>query len=294
MRKYSKLNPLLLRITLIAAYALIFVFLIIDLPAARVKKEKEQETVSSMQSNVQSISSQSSAITGTGQIVYGKSGLGVNLICNKISPLSPVNYRILLVFEIHGYEDEFARDGQSLVDMGNSVTAYFSSNRALLNGCELYIVPSANPDGLTNGQSKDGKGRCQISLGVNINRDFDFNFMVLPDPRDHTLDKPFSAPETCALRDLFYAVRPNVSIDDHGWLDELIGDKTLENIFSGEIGVDHLYQFTAKEHGFYSGWAGAQGAKSMLLEYPPAAAYNPAEYAQKTIDAITKLLSTRP
>lgn len=159
------LNNKMLVFTFITILAIILFFLIAAVPTVKVHSESPPVVQNTSTDPLHNILAQSNSINGSGKIVYGKSGLGKNLICYKISPVSPVKGKILMTYEIHGFEDDYPRDGQVLVAMGNSLIDYFSKNRTLLGGYELYIVPSANPDGLSNGTTQDGKGRCQISLG---------------------------------------------------------------------------------------------------------------------------------
>lgn len=197
-----------------------------------------------------------------------------------------------MTFEVHGYEDLFPGDGKALVNMGNSVADYFIKNRGQLQNCRLFLVASANPDGLSHGKSKDGIGRCQASLGVNINRDFDFNFIVFNESRDHTLSAPFAAPETRALRDLVNAVRPDIVIDCHGWENHFIGDHWLAGCFRDSLGISRINSFDQSQHGYFSAWAGSKGIQSMLIEYPTNAARNSGLYAGKTITGIRRLVGS--
>lgn len=226
------------------------------------------------------------SVQDSGRVVYGKSGLGGDLACVVIAPPAPVKTRVLMTFEIHGYEDLQPADGQALVEMGNALAAYFSQNRAKLRSSELIVVPSANPDGLAHGSTSNGPGRCQVSSGIDINRDFPFDFITYDDARNRTLAVPFSAPESRALRDLFEAVRPDVVIDCHGWEDDLIGDEWLRNICSGSLGISRYNPFSVKNHGYYSYWAASRKLHSMLLEYPPAAYTERQAYAARTCAAL--------
>jgi len=274
-------------------FAIIFCLLLTP-ASSTIKKTISKPAISKPPlTNTQKILEQSQSITTSGKIVYGKSGLGVNLICEKISPDVPAKAKILMTFEIHGYEDQYPKDGQVLVDIGNSIENYFAANRSLLNKCELYIVVSANPDGLSHGITNYGIGRCQVSLGVNINRDFPYDFKIITDSRDHTLDKPFSAPESQGLRDLITSLKPDVVIDGHGWEDKFIGDKGLAACFENTMPMYnyHLFSFTSFNNGYFSAWAGTQGAKAMLLEYPSQTTKNSGVYANGTIAGLKNLMN---
>jgi len=69
---------------------------------------------------------------------------------------------------MHGFEDAFYRDGQTLVDTAYGVIASLQEQPAALGAVEVMIVPCANPDGLAEGWTCNGPGRCQISQGIDI------------------------------------------------------------------------------------------------------------------------------
>ncbi len=226
------------------------------------------------------------------RFVYGKSGLGQELFCTGIAPEGDSRARLLLTYEVHGFEDDYPRDGQTLVDIGNAVIAYFSGRRAALASCTLYVVPSANPDGLAYGTTAYGKGRCQISLGVDINRDFAYSFTPIGSAREHTLSAPFSAPESRALEALVQKIKPNAVIDTHGWYNEFIGSEALDGPFRQNLGMQSASRsdFSPRlQHGFFSAWAGTQHAQAMLLELPPRFDRDPAGAAEGIEKAVTQL-----
>ena len=231
----------------------------------------------------------------TGKLYFGKSGLGKNLVCYKISPPGEVKTKLLMTYEIHGFEDtttnglpdgQPVRDGGTLVAMANRIVRYFENHKSALGKTALYIIPSTNPDGLSDGYTKDGPGRCQVTLGIDLNRDFGCNFVTYTESRNHTLAKPFSAPESRAVRDLYDAVKPNAVIDCHGWADTFIGNGWLAGCFKTSLGVYSQRDFSSGDHGYWSLWAASQGANAMLIEYPEAAYTQPNLYADRTIEGI--------
>lgn len=276
----------------IIALILVIVICFFLAPAQTTKKKAVNNTASgTVQSVNQSIQSQNESISTTGQIIYGKSGLGANLICTKISPVVTAKSKILMTFEIHGFEDLHPKDGQALVDIGNMVANYFMNDRAQLSGTQLYIAPSLNPDGLSQGYTNNGIGRCQASLGIDINRDFDYQFKVFNEARNHTLGKPFSSSESQALRDLVNTIKPDVVIDCHGWYNKFIGDEWVANCFKNSLNIYTHESFSDFNNGYFSAWAGTQGSKAMLLEYPPAAYSDSRAYADKTVNGIKQLIT---
>lgn len=195
---------------------------------------------------------------------YGKSELGRDLICYSIEP---ENYSktILLEFEIHGFEDSYAHDGQDLVDTANELIKHYS-NAENLNNTRLLIIPSANPDGLIDGTTNNGFGRCNAK-GIDLNRDFDANYKPFSTVRNYT-QSAFSAAESRALRDLCTQYEPDIVIDFHGWESSLIGDIELCAPFKEELGLRITHAFTSTNaNGYFSNWAHQQGALAMLVEF---------------------------
>lgn len=199
----------------------------------------------------------------TTSFAYGTSELGRELVCWCIEP-EEYNRTVLLNFEIHGWEDGYAADGQLLVDLGNALVNNYSAAAEMYN-CRLLIVPSSNPDGLAEGTTNNGFGRCNAS-GVDLNRDFDANHVVYTSGRNYTLS-PFSANESSALRDLVLASNPVVVIDFHGWENNTIGNSDLAELFSLYTGLNHKCELTINAHGYFSYWAQKQGAEALLVEF---------------------------
>jgi hypothetical protein len=259
-------------------------------PETTVMATSNATTLNVAENILNSIPEQNESISTFGKIVYGKSGLGTDLTCIKISPLGKKKSSILITFEIHGYEDLLPKDGQKLVEIGNSVAKYFEKSRGSLKNTELYIVPSVNPDGLSHGDTNNGVGRCQVSQKTDINRDFDYNFIHFQESRNYNGKQPFSTPEAKALRNLVQSIKPNAVIDCHGWENTLIGDKAVTNCFGNSLDIYRQRTFSSYDHGYFSAWAGTQGAKSMLLEYPTEAYSKSDIYADKTVDGLKNLI----
>lgn len=197
---------------------------------------------------------------------YGTSGNGVNLKVVKIEPLVESTAKVLATFEIHGFEDAYSKDGQVLVNIGNSLIEYFSVNPEKLGSTTLYVVASANPDGLSDGWTNNGPGRCQISKGVDINRDFDYYWIKRANGRNKTLS-PFSAPESTALRDLVIDVQPNDVVDIHGWLGTTYGTSSLCKYFQNAIGIGRSSGLNGVS-GYFSAWATKYATRTALIELP--------------------------
>ena len=102
-------------------------------------------------------------------------------------------------FAIHGYEDHFAKDGQELVFTAQSLQTILQKNMDVITKGDwtVYVLPCMNPDGLYNGYTNNGPGRCTTtyytasgslssSHGVDMNRSFPANFVVQTSARNYT------------------------------------------------------------------------------------------------------------
>ena len=128
-------------------------------------------------------------------------------------------------FAIHGFEDEYYRDGQVLVNEANVLIDYFVNHIKELKNYTLVIVPCANPDGVIAGTNNQRAcntafGRCTANH-IDINRDWG----------------SFRAVETRALRDFIKQCKPTFYLNIHGWLNETLGDSNLNAIISKELGL---------------------------------------------------------
>lgn len=196
--------------------------------------------------------------------VYGQSESGRDLVCYQICG-DTYERTVLLNFAIHGYEDEYDADGQVLVELANGLIKHYSTEEDMKD-CRLLIVPCANPDGLYDGYTNNGFGRCNAN-GVDLNRDFDANYTSNSSARNYT-PYAFSASESRAIRDLCLEYEPEVVIDFHGWLNETIGDSEMAEVFYQEMSLTHYVGFTSTNcPGYFSNWAHQNGALSLLVEF---------------------------
>lgn len=195
---------------------------------------------------------------------FGVTEQNREMICYSFTP---ENYEktVFLNFAIHGFEDNYDKDGQVLVDMANQLIQYYTEHPEAYRNTRLLIVPCANPDGLEAGTTNNGFGRCNAN-GVDLNRDFDAEHKVFTNARNKTLE-PFSAVESRALRDLFLDYDVDVLLDFHGWLDMTIGDGSLAEIFEEEMDLKHKTEFNANCNGYFSYWANLKGAEALLVEF---------------------------
>ncbi len=191
------------------------------------------------------------------KVKYGKSVQGRNLEGFVITNGSSYKKTLFMDFAVHGFEDSYSRDGKVLVKEANALIQYFSKHSDELGKFRLVIVPCANPDGTIAG--KNNLRACSTAFGrctarhVDINRDFG----------------NFRGVETRKLRDFIKKEKPNVYLNMHGWLNEAIGTKKLNDIVCRQLGLG------AKQNGVYVssqgyaiGWVHKKyNIPSCLVEY---------------------------
>ena len=221
------------------------------------------------------------------EIVYGTSENGRDLTCYVLTDGEEYARTILLNFAIHGYEDAYPADGQVLVDLAERLIGHYS-RRTTLHGCRLVIIPCANPDGLLDGHTNNGFGRCNAG-GIDLNRDFDEGHYPFQNARNYT-PEPFSAAESRALRDLYWAYKPEVVMDFHGWYNEVYGASETARGVSERLGLPYFGILNSR-CGFFARWAQAQGSVGLLVELPAPdniprrGIYNAVDWLMTDIDA---------
>ena len=216
---------------------------------------------------------------------YGTSELGRDLEYYSFEPKG-YSRTVLLNFAIHGFEDEYSADAQVLVDTANQLIDYYNNNFDKLKNTKLIIIPCANPDGLLDGNTNNGFGRCNAK-GIDLNRDFDANYRAYSSARNYT-QSPFSASESRALRDLVLSAKPEITIDFHGWENCTIGNYNIAQVFLEEMGLAHNVDFgTTNASGYFSNWAYQQGSAGLLVEFTNSSSVSLA----KLENAINRLLA---
>ena len=158
--------------------------------------------------------------SGAEKIVYGTSVQGRELACYRVGEAENEKL-VLMVFAVHGFEDEFALDGALLKRIAEDTIQFYANAPERLCGFSLYIVPCANPDGLEAGTTNKGFGRCNAD-GYDINRDFSVEFVRNQDtPGKKTGAAPFTTPEARAIRDLVEQIHPTYAMDVHGYIEKI-------------------------------------------------------------------------
>ena len=110
----------------------------------------------------------------------------------------------------------------------------------ILNKWTIFIFPCCNPDGIVNGWTNDGFGRCNVN-GIDPNRNWPGNFVPRTstesptDKRNYTGETPLGALESVHLYDKLLEKRgngKNVVLDIHGWENDFISrSKDLSEFF---------------------------------------------------------------
>ena len=98
--------------------------------------------------------SASESIPNGEKIVYGLSGEGRELCAYRYGNGENV---LIMGFAIHGFEDNFDRDGECLVYTGELIMEHLSTSLLpQAHNWSVYILPCMNPDGLYSGWTNYG------------------------------------------------------------------------------------------------------------------------------------------
>jgi len=223
---------------------------------------------------------------------YGKSGLGKDLKWYKIGSGSNV---VFAVFEQHGWEDAWAFDGVELVNIAKNMMNNLSSkNQNTFNDWTIYVIPYANPDGITDGYTNNGPGRCTVSKKIDMNRCWPGNFSPYYTSRNYTGDKSLSAPEALSLKNFIsskFGKKTNIVLDIHGWLNQTYGNSQVGSYFGQQFGFGHS---NSHGNGYLETWAYLQGAKSCLIEFPmpsSSSSITSNNYAGKLTNGLINMIS---
>ncbi|MCB8818094.1 M14 family zinc carboxypeptidase [Desulfosporosinus shakirovi] len=247
--------------------------------------------------------------------VYGQSGAGRNL---EYYQIGNGNKRLFLNFAIHGFEDNFNQDGAELVDVAGGVIEMLSENIASVNSHDwtVFVIPVANPDGLIDGTTNDGPGRCTtwrygdtrnvlVQGGVDLNRSFDINFVVNTSSRNYTGHQANWAKESEALRDFIIAHKSitgrNVFIDSHGWLQQIYtvdgSQAYLSRLFKQYFSQNSQLLLNGA-NGYVSLYAYSLGMEACLFEFPTNVAHHAdmqvLGYKTAFVNAILDLVNEAP
>ena len=231
------------------------------------------------------------------KIEYGKSGKGRPLNVYKIGNGKKA---LFAGFALHGFEDHWFRDGEALVKIATDLIyklANYKRTNGDLHGYTVYVAQCMNPDGVIEGRSQNGPGRCAVVSRVDMNRCFPYKFSVNTNSRYYTGSSPLGAIEAVKLRDLILKIRSESTetyvLDFHGWLGFTQGNYDAAKYIANQFGFTHNYTDAG---GFFSSWANSLGSdiKGALIEYPKSTANYQSvlngNYAGKTFNGIINLI----
>ena len=118
---------------------------------------------------------------------------------------------MVLGFAIHGYEDNWSRDGGALVYTANQLMQKLDQNMATVRDYDwsIYVLPCMNPDGLMDGYTHNGPGRCTTTYlngsklvsgrGIDMNRSFPTRWTSYTGNRNFNGSAPLASKESAAL-----------------------------------------------------------------------------------------------
>ncbi len=246
-------------------------------------------------------------------ITYGTSGAGRKLTAYRFGDGKNV---MVLTFAIHGWEDNFDRDGQLLVDTANQLmnTLRTNYNTLIASGdWSVYVLPTLNPDGLYDGWTCNGPGRCTTHYltisggdvtgkGIDMNRCFPYKFTPRSDSRNFNGTQPLQTKEAQALAKFTRSVKgsaKNVLIDTHGWYNQtIVSSGQSSKIYQAFRASFPATRYTSLSggSGYYSSWAGYElGYDACLFEFPNVFSKRDFQnhgYADAFIRAISQLLKS--
>jgi protein MpaA len=165
---------------------------------------------------------------------------------------------MLVVGSIHGDETQ-----------GHRIVRRFARRQARrLDGVEVWIVKTANPDGV----DADTRGNAH---GVDLNRNFPFDWKRIPPSSGYySGPRPASEPETRAMRRFIRRIRPDITVWYHQpWGEVLIpcgsgGGRRVALRYARLSGLPPRDCF-ASPPGSATGWQRAKlGGKAFVVELP--------------------------
>ncbi len=148
------------------------------------------------------------------RVVIGHSVRGRPIVAHVLGPDS-AKRKLLLVGCIHGNECAGIRILSAVARAGPPA------------GVQLWLVPEMNPDGT----AADTR---QNAHGVDLNRNFPYQWERVSDPTYYAGPRPASEPETRAAMALIRRIRPSVTIWYHQHMD-------LVDMAGGDRGVARRY-----------------------------------------------------
>ena len=206
---------------------------------------------------------------------------------------------MVLTFCIHGFEDGFPHDGMALVE-----TAYRLMRELPdwdLEGWTVYVLPCLNPDGLCDGASNTGFGRCNAE-NLDINRCFPTGWTARSESRYYNGDAPLQSVEARAIAEFLQQVQGggvNLCIDVHGWYQQILTSdgqegSALYQAFSAEF-PENAWADVTRGDGYLANYAASLGYQACLFEFPNDEAadletFLQSDQPQRFLNAVQELL----
>lgn len=246
----------------------------------------------------------------TEQILYGTSGEGRDLMAYRFGSGENV---LVMCFAIHGYEDNWNRDGLALVETAEALMEHLEESVLPDEyGWTVYVLPCLNPDGLYGGWTNDGPGRCTTTYidadgdlvqgeGIDMNRCFPTYFQELTSLRNRTTQQPMACREARALAEFIQRVKgsgSNLLIDVHGWLQMNITTSSRILSVLHETFPENRDSLYNGGTGYLSTYAHALGYESALLELPDGyrslSQYRSGDCIDRILATVDGLMRTQP
>ncbi|MGL5617401.1 MAG: peptidoglycan-binding protein, partial [Sarcina sp.] len=205
-------------------------------------------------------------------------------------------------FALHGFEDNWRHDGEALVKIATELVYKFSNYNGSngLHGWTVYIAQCMNPDGVVEGRTNNGPGRCAVTTKIDMNRCFPYGFIQRTNSREYTGPTPLGAPEAVALKNFVQGLNGQASemvvLDFHGWMTFSQGNAEIGRYFGNQFGFGNNSWYA---DGFFTSWASTlKNTKATLIEYPKSTrSYQDVlngNYIGKTFNAMINIMKNNP
>lgn len=219
---------------------------------------------------------------------------------------------MVLGFAIHGYEDNWSRDGGALVYTANQLMQKLDQNMATVRDYDwsIYVLPCMNPDGLMDGYTHNGPGRCTTTYlngsgklvsgrGIDMNRSFPTRWTSYTGNRNFNGSAPLASKESAALAKFVQSVKGggnNICIDAHGWMSQIItSNGTNSNLYKvfKEAFPSNTWANCNNGNGYFTAYTAWLGYASCLFEFPDGlssmSGYQRSGYCEKFNNCILEL-----
>jgi hypothetical protein len=178
-------------------------------------------------------------------------------------------------------------------------------------GWSVYVLPCMNPDGLIDGYTMNGPGRCTTTYlnrsgalvtgtGIDLNRSFPTAWTAYSSNRNFNGSAPLASKESAALAKFVQDVKgsaTNLCIDTHGWYSQIITSngqssklyQTFKSAFPGNSWAN-----CNNGRGYFTAYTASLGYASCLFEFPDGlhslGAFQRSGYCEKYCSCILDLL----